>query len=217
MRRLITFGDSWTAGHGVETDVQYRGNPCKDNHFISELRKSNSWPRWLANKYDVPFINISTCGHNHVRMAEDIQEYKSFLEKDDLVIVMLSYLYRLPPKQFHKNDFFAPIHELYQLLESSPADFYFINSFCSTFVENPEKKNDFDISKFLDIDSTVGKYLADYEAQHNVSVWEYNSRSLTNEPNYEWGAFHPNLLGYKIIADYIYALIEGKKYECNLG
>lgn len=42
--RLITFGDSWTAGHGIETDVKYKEEPFP-HMFIQKLRDMNSWPR----------------------------------------------------------------------------------------------------------------------------------------------------------------------------
>lgn len=216
MIRLITYGDSWTAGHGVETDTKYRGDPCKDNRFVTELRKSNSWPRWLADLYDVPFVNISVCGNNHVKMANDIEDTAQYLEKDDLVIVMLSYLYRLPPKQFYSKKYFEPILKMQDVLQSSNTkNYYFVNSFYPTFVDFPDKIKEFDTSKFLNIDSTVGQYLSKYEKQNNVSIWEYGNRSLEDDPDFEWGGWHPNLLGYKVIAEYIYKLIKGKNNECR--
>ena len=46
-RRLITFGDSWTAGHGVETEKEYKENPTPPK-FIEKLREQNSFPKWLS-------------------------------------------------------------------------------------------------------------------------------------------------------------------------
>jgi len=57
MKRLITFGDSWSAGHGVETDVQYK-EVISPNDFIDKLRTSNGWPKHLSNHYDIPFVNL---------------------------------------------------------------------------------------------------------------------------------------------------------------
>jgi hypothetical protein len=44
-----------------------------------------------------------------------------------------------------------------------------------------------------------------------VSVWEYGSRSVwENENNLWWGDYHPNLLGYKLIANEIVNQIQNR-------
>jgi hypothetical protein len=53
--------------------------------------------------------------------------------------------------------------------------------------------------------------LRDYEISNDVSVWEYGSRSVwENEENLWWGDYHPNLLGYKLIAEEIVNKIKNK-------
>ncbi len=46
--RLITFGDSWTAGHGVEYEKEYKENATPPK-FIEKLREQNSFPKRLGN------------------------------------------------------------------------------------------------------------------------------------------------------------------------
>ena len=46
--------------------------------------------------------------------------------------------------------------------------------------------------------------LRNYEILNDVSVWEYGSRSVwENEENLFIGDYHPNILGYKLIAEEI--------------
>ena len=58
--RLIAFGDSWTAGHGVEEKDTFKEEP-NPPVFIQRLREQNSWPRWVAEKFDVPFVHCHLC------------------------------------------------------------------------------------------------------------------------------------------------------------
>ena len=53
--RLITFGDSWTAGHGVETEIEYKENPTPPK-FIEKLREQNSFPKWLGNLLNISIL-----------------------------------------------------------------------------------------------------------------------------------------------------------------
>ena len=40
--RLICFGDSWTAGHGIENNTEYK-KTANAPIFIEKLRNQNSW------------------------------------------------------------------------------------------------------------------------------------------------------------------------------
>ena len=64
---------------------------------------------------------------------------------------------------------------------------------------------------FINPNGTIADMLRNYEILNDVSVWEYNSRSVwKNEENLWWGDYHPNLLGYKLIAEEIFQEIENK-------
>ena len=74
--KLLTFGDSWTAGHGVEEDERYRndGNPQYDKGFVMRLRNSNAWPRWLSDKLGCSFVNSGYCGYNNHEILNEIKD-----------------------------------------------------------------------------------------------------------------------------------------------
>jgi hypothetical protein len=64
---------------------------------------------------------------------------------------------------------------------------------------------------FINPNGTMVDILRDYEIANDVSVWEYGSRSVwENEHNLWWGDYHPNLLGYKLIADEVFKQIKDK-------
>ena len=48
-----------------------------------------------------------------------------------------------------------------------------------------------------------------YESEKDMGVWEYGSRSVWNDEKNFWaGDYHPNALGYKIIAEHMYEQIK---------
>ena len=73
--RLITFGDSWTAGHGIETDVKYKEEPFP-HMFIQKLRDMNSWPRYVADKFKCSYVNLGVCGYGNEYILKDLKETK---------------------------------------------------------------------------------------------------------------------------------------------
>jgi hypothetical protein len=97
--RLICFGDSWTAGHGVETDSFYKER-ASPNNFIIKLREQNSWVKWTAQKLEVPFVNMGVSGYGNEYIFKDILHNKenNHFEEDDIIIVMFSYPYRYKSK-----------------------------------------------------------------------------------------------------------------------
>jgi hypothetical protein len=89
---------------------------------------------------------------------------------------------------------------------------YYFNSFYPTF-----KDEEIDINTlpkhFINPNGCVSDVLRQFEIKNNFGVWEYGSRSVWNDEKNFWeGDYHPNLLGYKIIADYINKSIsDGRK------
>jgi hypothetical protein len=204
--RLVCYGDSWTAGHGVETLVKYK-EIAQSPKFIEKLRNQNSWPRWVAEKLDIEYVNMGVCGYGNVFISNDLKDTikNNFLEEDDIIIVMFSYPYRYAKDNY---DLIKLFWEFEKLLKDYK-HFYF-NSFYPTF-----KEENFDTSllpkSFINPDGCVSDILKEYEIKNNVSVWEYGSRSVWNDSRKFWeGDYHPNLLGYKIIGDYIYNSIIDK-------
>ena len=204
--RLITFGDSWTEGHGVEEDEKYKENVLPPT-FIKKLRMMNSWPRWVADKLKCEFVNMGVCGYGNEYILKDLKETieNNFIEKDDVVIVMLSYPYRYKKNSYDLVKFFWEMEKTL----TNYKHLYF-NSFFPTF-----KEEDFDTvnlpETFINPNECVSDVLKQYEIDNDVSIWEYGSRSVWNDEKNFWeGDYHPNSLGYKIIGDYIYEQIKNK-------
>jgi len=203
--RLLTFGDSWTAGHGVETDVRYKeiAQPSDGNGFIVNLRKSNSWPRYVAEKLDCIFVNSAYCGAGNYDIYREVKNLfdDKLVENDDVFIIMFSYPHRYRTKKPENNP--VEVFEKLENLLKSHKRFYF-NSFYPTFKDEDE----FDISNlpnyFINPSGTMVDMLRNYEILNDESVWEYGSRSVwENEENLFVGDYHPNILGYKLIAEEI--------------
>ena len=204
--RLITFGDSWTAGHGIETDVKYKEEPFP-HMFIQKLRMMNSWPRYVADKLKCEFVNMGVCGYGNEYIFKDLKETieNEFISKDDVVIIMLSYPYRYKKNPYDLVKFFWEMEKTL----TNYKHLYF-NSFFPTF-----KEEDFDTvnlpETFINPNGCVSDVLKQYEIDNDVSIWEYGSRSVWNDEKNFWeGDYHPNSLGYKIIGDYIYEQIKNK-------
>ena len=203
--RLICYGDSWTAGHGVEQDVTYKESATPPL-FIQKLREQNSWPRWVAEKLNCPYVNNGICGYGNKYIYEDVfASLKSgFIYTTDIIVIMFSWPYRYMK---HDSETIIDIYNMLELELKGIKHFYF-NSFYPSF-----KDYEFDTanlpSYFINPNGCVSDILKKYELENNVSVWEYGSRSVwNNERNFFEGDYHPNLLGYKIIGNYIYENIK---------
>tara|TARA_B100001939_G_scaffold188055_2_gene161988 strand:- start:434 stop:1069 length:636 start_codon:yes stop_codon:yes gene_type:complete len=205
--RLIAFGDSWTAGHGVEEKDTFKEEP-NPPVFIQRLREQNSWPRWVAEKFDVPFVNCGVCGFGNEYILNTLQGCieKNFIEKDDIIVVVFSYPYRY--KKHNQYD----VVELYNHFENTLKDYnhYYFNGFYPLFNDLSEKINL--PNYFINPEGSLSYILQVAEVEKKESVWEYGSKTVWNdEKNFFEGDYHPNLNGYKIISDYIYKEI--KKIE----
>lgn len=199
--RIVCFGDSWTAGHGVETDNKYKEEPFPPM-FIQKLREQNSWPRFVAEKFNCAYVNNGICGFGNKYIYEEFNTClnTNFIDPNDIIIIMFSYPYRYMK---HDSETVIDIYNMFEKKLAGIRHFYF-NSFYPSF-----KDYDFDTKTlpkyFINPDGTVSDILRNYEIKNNISVWEYNSRSVWNdEKNFYEGDYHPNLLGYKIIGEYIY-------------
>lgn len=203
--RLVCVGDSWTMGHGVEDDRKYQeiAFPKDGDEFIVKLRMLNGWPRWLANKYDCEFVVMGECGGNNEQIGNIIHGLieANLLKSDDLIIVMFSYPYR---------DSVGPIQNFTRIENLlKPYRHFYFNSFYPTFLNEETVNTDLLPKYFINPTTSVSDVLKDYEIKNDVSVWEYGSRRVwKNEKNFWEGDYHPNLLGYRLIANHIYDCIE---------
>jgi hypothetical protein len=205
--RLICFGDSWTAGHGIEKNIEYK----EDAHppvFIEKLRNQNSWPRWTAERLGIEYVNMGVCGYGNEYIFREIESAinNNFIDKTDIIIVMFSYPYR------YTGDTYTVI-EVYKKIENILSDYihFYFNSFFPTFKYETEINIKDLPSCFINPNKTVSDILKEYEISNDISVWEHDSRVVWNdEQNFYEGDYHPNLIGYKIIGWYIYENIIDK-------
>lgn len=196
--RLITFGDSWTAGHGVEKNILYKEDPTPPL-FIEKLREQNSWPRWTANKLNIPFVNISKCGWGNEYIYNSVEESLPFIKKEDIIVVVFSYPYR-----YERHNKYTPLELLnkFEELLDGYNRFYF-NGFYP-LLNDVDEEIKFP-KHYINPFGTLSYILQVEEIQNKKDVWEYSSKSVWNdEKNYYEGDYHPNLEGYKIIGNYIY-------------
>lgn len=206
--RIIAIGDSWTAGHGVETDSLYKEDPAPPT-FIQKLREQNSWPRWLADKFGIPYVNLGICGYGNEYIYKDLETAieQGFITKDDLIIVVFSYPYR-----YKRHNKCTPL-EIFNKFETLLSEYthYYFNGFFPLLYDES-----IDIKKlpnnYINPKGTLSYILEVEELQNKENVWEYNSKKVWNdELNYHEGDYHPNLRGYQLIADYIYKEITNAK------
>lgn len=196
MCKLVAFGDSWTAGHGVETDSTYKedSNPPK---FIENLRNQNSWVRWCAEKMGIGYVNMGECGFGNEYIYKSVKENLKFINNDDIIIIVFSY-----PHRYEKYNKYTSkeLLEKFDKLLYGHKKFYF-NGFYP-FIEDV----DFNFPKhYINPLETLSYQLQVEELVNKKSVWEYDSKSIWNdEKNYHEGDYHPNLNGYKILGEFIY-------------
>ena len=197
--RLITFGDSWTGGHGVETNIQYK-EVIDCGEFTNRLRVSNGWPKFLSSHLDIPFVNFGWCNLSNPEIIDIIKREQSNFHEDDIIVVMLSYAYR------GNGDPRKDIPELTKTLDGT--NYFILNSFYPTFMESPlEDLERFDLSRFLRPHNTMSEYLVNWERDKKVSPWEYGFKNVDKEGSFLGGDYHPNIEGYKVLAWEIYNLI----------
>ena len=200
--RLVAFGDSWTAGHGVEKDIQYK-EVIDCGEFINQLRRNNGWPKHLATHLAIPFVNFGVCNYSNGDIIESIKKQMKFLHKDDLIIVMLSYPFRAG------RDPRKDITEINELLQGR--NYYMVNAFFSNTNDmSQEDRERLDLSRFIDPPKTMAGYLVKHEEATGESLWEYGFRKVNKQASYSGGDFHANEKGYQIIAWQLYNLLHDR-------
>lgn len=209
MKKLIAFGDSWTHGHGVEDDIAYK-EIGRANDFIFTLRMSNSWPRYLAEKLDLPFVNFGYPGSDNIQIANAVDMFFDHLTENDLILIMLSFPYR----HAHGSNKHVKVQDIIARFQKKlyGYNYFFLNSFCKTFEFDQDILPTVDLSRFLQVDTCASDILSRHEQEHDTSVWEYGCRKVyQDQSNFKQGDYHPNITGYKLIAEWIFSELQAKQ------
>lgn len=210
IKRLVVFGDSWTAGHGIETDIRYE-EVARPEPFIERLRSHNAWCRWLADKMDLPFVNMGQPGICNAGIKRKIRENINFCDPErDLIIVMLTYPYRhhlwmdtLDQDEIALKDI---IDNIFSML--SGHNTFYCNAFYPLFREEPELVPQLNMERFILPTVTAADVLLHHEHTLDISVWEYDKRHVSEDhKGFTTGDYHPNLRGHRIIADWLYSIL----------
>jgi len=101
MRKVISFGDSFTLGLGTDRKVeeqlfQSAKNRQEGKDEQRKFENNNSFTKFFADKFKVPFINTAVPGCNNKYILNEIMKYdmdKGF-EKDDFVLIGFTSSYR---------------------------------------------------------------------------------------------------------------------------
>ncbi len=194
--RLVAFGDSFTHGYGISDSIKWKGS-AHPNKFEDFYRRMNSWPRYLAEKLDIPFINMGQCAIGNKEIYEIIKENVDEILDDDLIIVAFSFPYR---NTTSPNDDYKKIDEILKNHNR-----YYFNAFYPTF--NDEEPINIDFSRFIRPDYSFASYLQNVEKAIQKPLFENNC--WYSPLNIE-GNQHPNLEGYKHIAQFIYDELKEK-------
>ena len=229
MSRLFCIGDSWTHGHGVETDSKYAQIGTGLNHFknrsLTFERMMNGWPRFLSDHLGgISYINYGICGHTNFHQFEILEKEWDYINNDDIVAIMLTGVMRdnlstVGQEQVNKMadriGGYPLSHQLLRYfgdgLRKRGIKFVVCNAFNSPLVyEDPSHvpplvKGDWDDLKkwkeFYKPKSTMMEELAVMELKINKPLFEYD-KFFTDDPHVF--PHHPNRNGYKIISDILY-------------
>lgn len=87
--KIVTFGCSWTFGHGLSNQ---NTNPSiwPKNPQDIEYAKNNSWPAWLARDFCVSLDNLSMPGGSNDRIARSaIQYFTQNKNKENYIAIIV--------------------------------------------------------------------------------------------------------------------------------
>ena len=96
MPRIITFGDSFTYGHGLVDCHIPKNNYCGPNP------SKFAWPQLLGDMLGFEVINASVPGSSNVQILKEILKFENLLSTD---IVIVGWTFNLRDCIFSKNIF----------------------------------------------------------------------------------------------------------------
>lgn len=106
MKRIVSFGDSFTAGLG--TDVNHEQQIFNDSADKNEGRKlqrefriNNSFTKFLADKFNCDFHNLGENGCSNIDIVNKV--FKESITSDDFIVISFTSSLRDTPSFFPSN------------------------------------------------------------------------------------------------------------------
>jgi hypothetical protein len=96
MSRLITFGDSFTYGHGL-VDCH-----IPENNYPGTTPSKFAWPQLLGDMLGIEVINRSKCGASNMQILKEILTFENFLTTD---VVIVGWTFNIRDCIFNKSIF----------------------------------------------------------------------------------------------------------------
>ena len=190
MPKLWTFGDSFTAGHGMNGEIpEYQ-------HADKEYK----WTKLLANEIDFELKDCSQNGIPNERILFNLIENLQNFNKDDIVIIQSSTITRYEFPFYHKKKEKMEVSDgyIYFLNEMDSITYDMINNNFKAYDGNTISQLEFNASKdFMQyiLPSTyyyrrnvvnlvnVAKYLHKLNIVKNVIFWNLESIRTDSVPN----------------------------------
>ena len=118
MKRIVSYGDSWTSGDGFDIELE---KTITDTQELLDLQKEHSWTKTFGNNLGITnVLNKGKSGFsNYGIFREIIKDVENgFIGKDDFVTIMWSSPLRDPVLYFPNNDWMTwTVKDLMQLPE----------------------------------------------------------------------------------------------------
>ena len=187
MKRVISFGDSFTVGLGTDRTEENRLIDSAKTVSIgkqksNEFRRNNSFTKFFADEFDVPFINLAVPGCSNKDILNVIMEFDLIngYDRDDFILIGFTSSYRdkLPffPDVYNnnvRNGFQWSMKELPLL--SNAKDIFF-------WKEGNDKWNNWSD----DFENNLNNFMKDYLKFYMVEVFDDSY----------WQIYNSNLIVY---------------------
>ena len=208
MPRLITFGDSFTYGHGLA-----------DCHVGSNLAGSTpselAWPALLGHKLGITVINKSKPGNSNIEILKDILNFEDILPTDIVVVgwtfVVRDYIFKknilgmdtsfkvspwLKDKGFIKN--WLAVHNNYDLAIRAGLHMHHASCFLTT-----KQVNHYHFCAHQELFDVMPEFILDPKNFIEGKILPRIDRALDNS--------HPGPLSHQQAADTLYERINESK------
>lgn len=178
INKIISFGDSWTAGVGYDTveENSFFEKYTDKNYsrqLLNEARKSNSWTRFLSDKFECDYINKGEPSISNHSIVNNLFKYlkNNTVSDGDLIIIMFSSSIRNPIPFFPDvivNGGLMSIFSFKDVIEILEKNNPNIPSFFSNFANKDDK------DYLLSIDSFYEYYMKKFVKNGYMDFSYYN-------------------------------------------